>query len=235
MNLIGTMGNIGNILNMKRYISNRLNNLVYLFNQTRPCADEYIKFRYDLSVADVEEKIVQTCSVLDEEVFPQYCTASFKELRKYLTPGEKAVITVVCNDKSNTRMKRGGLTVTPIFSGVRVKDVTVVDKNDGSYEINFLVLDAGTLEFGVNVSGMLVSSCKLTKNLRWEIINASGSGSITNEGRTMNGAGAPFCYSLGDQSFESGILSWTVIVSGEKPDKQDDVTVHVGDRQHWRQ
>lgn len=214
-------GNDAQILNMKKYISRRLTELQCLYSQTQPCVDEYMEFRNDLSVKDIEEKIVRSCSILDEKVSPERCTASFKESQKYLKPGKQSVITLVCKDICNIELKRGGLSITPIFSGVRVKDVTVTDTNDGSYDVSFVVLDTGTLQFKANVCGKPASGCNLHKNVLWEISNVSGLGSITNEGSTMEGQRASMSYRVGDRSFDCGIHSWVVNVTGENPYNKD--------------
>ena len=85
--------------------------------------------------------------MLDEQVSPARCTASFKESQKYLKPGKQSVITLVFKDMHGVELKPGGMSITPIISGVRVKDVTVTDNKDGSYDVNFVVLDTGTLRF----------------------------------------------------------------------------------------
>ena len=223
-------GNDAQILNMKKFLSRRLNELQCLYSQTQPCVDEYMKFRNDLSVKDIEEYLVRSCSMLDDQVSSARCTASFKESQTYLKPGKQSVITLVCKDMHGVKLKRGGMSITPIVSGVRVKDMTVTDNNDGSYDVNFVVLDTGRLWFKANVCGQPASGFDLYKNVQWEVSNVSDFGSITNEGCRMEGQRASMCYRVGDRSFDCGIHSWVVNVSGQDPYKKenDDSVIVVG-------
>ena len=67
-------GSDAQILNMKKFISRRLNKLQFLYSQTQPCVDEYMKFRNNLSVKDIEvdiKRVPNYFAKLQNILYPQ--------------------------------------------------------------------------------------------------------------------------------------------------------------------
>ena len=87
-------GNDVQILNMKQYISQSLESLKMKNSQIQPCTNDHFDFITKFSVSDMEDKLFQSLSVIDERDCSENYTAQFKESEKWLKIGTKSEITI---------------------------------------------------------------------------------------------------------------------------------------------
>ena len=137
----------------------------------------------------------------------------YEKPERFIEAGKQYfIITLICNDKNNGRLRYGGDDIQPSFTGVDVNDIVVADNKDGSYSISFCPRQGGMLKFEVSINGVPAPNCSLTKQVRWIISGAHGKGVITDGGRTMKGevGDGKFCWRVGGCYFESGVHTWKV-------------------------
>ena len=85
-------GSDAQILNMKKFISRRLNKLQFLYSQTQPCVDEYMKFRNNLSVKDIEvdiKRVPNYFAKLQNILYPQNSRKTTKKWKIPFLPWKK--------------------------------------------------------------------------------------------------------------------------------------------------
>ena len=205
-------GNDVQILSMEKYISQSLQQLKKVKDQTQPCVTEDMVFCIPLSVKDTAETLFNAYAVDEVEAKPENCTASFNKPTKKMKAGEQSSITVICNDKNNRRLGFGGQFIQPTFAGVDVSDISVTHNKDGSHIVNFCPCQVGVLKFEVTINGKRAPRCSLTKGVEWVISNAHGRGPLTNNGRTMTGedGNEEYCCRVGGCYFDSGVHTWVV-------------------------
>lgn len=202
------------ILSQKDDVVECLNSMNIAVNKEVPVIDDSIKFVTEYSVKEVHEKVLNRCFVLGDVACPEKSTASFKDTESSLKLRRDCIVTVFCKDKRNKEMTSGRQSVIPIFTGVKVRDVTVRDNNNGSYDIKFTTQEIGTLTFQALINGHPAPSCTLTKKVRWVLREDIGSGTIINGGMTLSadGASGSWWYRIGDCFFDTGINKWKVEV-----------------------
>ena len=204
-------GNDVQILSMEKYILQSLEQLKTVKDKTEPCVTQDMVFIIPSSVQETKQMLLTKYDVHVAATHPANCKASFEEEETVLSTGKKYSITLICNDKSNPRMRYGGQVIKPSF-GIKVRDVAVTDNKDGSYTITFCPDQCGMLSFEVTINGMPAPKCSLTKQVKWVISDRCGSGDITNGGNTMKGvdSGNQYCWRVGNCYFDSGVHTWKV-------------------------
>ena len=150
--------------------------------------------------------------MLKDVACPECCTAAFKDPKAVLQVGRSSIVTVVCRNKSNQVMRNGGQLVTPIFTGVKVKDVKVCDNNNGSYDTKFTAQDVGAVQFQALINGHPAQRCSLTKKVTWTLRENIGTGVLSHGGLTFSSdrTFGNWCFRVGQCCFETGVHSWTV-------------------------
>ena len=205
-------GNDVQILSMEKYILHSLEQLKTAKDQTEPCVTQDMEFVIPSSAQETRKTLLTKYDVLVDVADPANCTASFKEDETVLGTGNKYSITLICNDTNDRRMRYGGQVIKPSFPGLEVRDVAVTDNKDGSYTISFCPNQCGMLSFEVSINGIQAPQCSLTKQVKWVISDAYGSGDVTNGGNTMKGVDrvGQYCCRIGWCLFESGVHTWKV-------------------------
>lgn len=202
------------ILSQKKNILGCLNSLNDAMEQKHPNIDDSVEFVPEHSVQEICQRFVKTCRVFGDLACPGKSTASFKEPKSCIQLKKECVVTVFCKDKMGREMKHGGQLVTPIFTGVKVHDVTVHDNQNGSYDIKFVANTCGTLTFQALINGHPAPKCILSENINWVLREDIGSGTITDGGFSLSGDKVlgSWCYRIGDCTMDEGLHKWKVDV-----------------------
>ena len=206
-------GNDVQILSMEKYILQSLEQLKVVKDQTTPCVTDNMMFIIPSSFQETKETLLNQYEVDVTVPSPENCQASFED-KEMMFPGKQYSITLICRDKDNRRLRYGGHDVKPLFTGMEVSDVAVIDNNDGSYSISFCPRQGGMLKFEVAINGVPAPNCSLTKQVKWGISYVHGKGVVTRGGFTMRGVGreGEYCCRVGNCYFETGVHSWSVEV-----------------------
>ena len=160
-------GNNIQILNMKKYISQSLENLKNKENHFCRAVDDHIRFIADFSVNDLDNRVVLLCCVADEKESTHKYTACFNESEKWLKVGVIYKITIkreTC--KTSDESQRGLGTIKVVFQGVTVKEVTLSADNHGSYDVSFIAVEVGVLKFAAYINGRPAPSCTLSRGVK---------------------------------------------------------------------
>ena len=193
-------GNDVQVLNMKKYISQSLETLKRTKSQFQPCVDDYLEFVTTLPKEDLKKRLDESLSVVDAKKQSENYSANFKKSEKWLKVGKKIEITIKCNSNAkhsgNPPTRREA--IKPIFTGVPVKGVTVIEITTGSYNVSFVPLEVGVLKFELLMNGRPAPQCTLSKCVRW---------ALTKKRRPS----LPLFY-VGDCVLESGIHTWKIKV-----------------------
>lgn len=204
--------NDAQILNKKNLVLECLNNLNKEVHQKHPIVDDSMEFVKECSVKEIDQTIMKRCCILGDVACPEKSTALFKAPKPFVVLRKNSTVTVFCKDKEGREMKSGGQSITPIFTGVKVEEVTVRDNNNGSYDTTFVAQEVGTLKFRALINGHPAPNCSLSKKINWVMRDDVGSGTMTDGGLTMTGDRVlgSWCYRIGDCFFDAGICKWKV-------------------------
>ena len=214
------------ILSVKKYILQSLEQLKTVKDQTEPCVTENMAFVIpSSSLQEINRKHLNNYDVNGTAASPENCTASFEQDDEKFSPGKQYFIALICFDRNGKRLDYGGQKIAPSFTGADVGDVTVHDNKDGSHTVSFSPRHGGMLKFEVSVNGIPASNCSLTKQVKWVISDSCGKGFITDGGLTMKGeeCECEYYWRVGQCYFESGVHSWKV----QFDHSQDPHSLHV--------
>ena len=100
----------------------------------------------------------------------------------------------------------------PFFKGVRVKDVTVSENKDGSYNVSFVALEVGVLKFELYIHGHPALRCSLSRGVKWALRCSLSRGvkraSLKN-GKVIESSS----FGVGECILESGIHTWKIKIN----------------------
>ena len=184
-------GNDVQLLNMKKYISQSLETLKNTKSQTDPCVDEHIEFVAELSEYVIGEKLVGSFTVADTKGYPENYRASFNGYENWLKIGTESEITITYAYGLSGSERRND-NIKPVFTGVAVKNVSVLENDDGSHNVSFVALEVGVLKFEVLINGRPVPQCTLSKGVKWTLVKWD------------------WGTSSGDCILESGVHTWKI-------------------------
>ena len=136
-------------------------------------------------------------------------TATFMSTSEFLVVEEQSEVTIQPKVSSATQDKNySKVAISPSFEGVAVKDVVVVDNDDGSRTVRFCPIHTGELTFVACINGSRIHDCHITKTVK--------------KSDTL-----PECCRIGDSIFESGTHTWEIEI--DHSDCQVDLTAGVID------
>lgn len=203
------------ILSQKKNVLGCLNSLNEAAEQKCPIIDDAVEFVCEHSLQETNQRFVESYRILGDLACPLKTTASFKGSKSSIQLRKECVVTVFCRDKQGREMKRGGQSVTPIFTGVNVADVSVHDNHDGSYDTKFVAKKCGTLTFQTLINGHIAPNCTLSANIHWVMREDIGvGGTVTDGGLTLSADSVlgSWCYKIGDCAIDAGSHKWKVKV-----------------------
>ncbi len=202
-------GNDVQILNLTKYMAQCLEILKNKKTEVNSTYDDQSMSVNELpDHANLSDRMAQFHFV---ENSPDMYTATFRSLSENLKVEVESEIIIQRKDGSTVRDKNHGkIAISPCFEGVAVRDVTIVDNDDGSHTVRFCPIHAGELTFVAYMNGSTrVPGCIKTKMV---------------EKKNK----IPYDCRIGDRTFESGIHSWTIEIDHWACFMDDRVDFEVG-------
>jgi hypothetical protein len=205
-------GNDVQILNLTKYMAQCLEILKNKKSEVhRPQDDQPVSVTELPDHANLCDRMAQFHFVGDGSETSDMYTATFRSPNEYLEVEVESEIIIQPKDNSTVRDKnRGKTAISPSFEGVAVRDVTIVDNDDGSHTVCFSPIHVGELTFVAYMNGSTrVPGCIKTKMVKKREKISYG------------------CR-IGDRIFESGIHIWKIEIDHSDCDMSDRVDFDVG-------
>ena len=205
-------GNDVQILNLTKYMAQCLESL-----KNKSSRSEF-RLSGEQEVANELTEHVSLCDrmakfhfVGDRDETTDMYIASFRSTSEFLVVEKQCEIIIQPNVKRATQDTNRGnkATISPSFEGVGVKDVVVVDSDDGSRIVRFCPVHTGELTFVAYINGSRVHNCRLTKTVK-------------------NNDTLPECCRIGDRILESGTHTWTIEIDHSDCCMEDRVDLKAG-------
>ena len=157
------------------------------------------------------------CSVEEVAVCPEKCEA--KILEPILKVGQKSAILVTLKDKDGRIINSGcgKDVIEPIFTDGALKDVNVLENQDGTHTISFVVNKLGTLQLEAKINGRVAAGCSLKLEVKWELSSIHGYGYLRSDELMVNclsgeGDAGKYSFRLGDTPMTSGIVQKVILI-----------------------
>ena len=186
-------GNDVQILNLTKYMAQCLEILKNKNTEVNsPHDDQSMSVTELPDHANLSDRMAQFHFV---ENSPDMYTTTFRSASENLEVEVESEIIIQRKDGSTVRDKNHGkIAISPCFEGVAVRDVTIVDNDDGSHTVRFCPIHVGELTFIAYMNGSTrVPGCIKTKM-------------VEKKNKIPDGC------RIGDRSFESGIHSWKIVI-----------------------
>ncbi|CAB4044670.1 Hypothetical predicted protein [Paramuricea clavata] len=209
-------GNDVQLLNIKPTITQYLVNLKSVQDEITPKAGNPVRFlKKESPIQFCKQSIRDICSVEEVAVCPAKCEAKF--LDSTLKVGKRSAIVITCKDKEGRIISSGcgkdRIEVT--FNGVQQQNAKILEKQDGTHEIPFVInkLGLGTLQFEAKINGVVAPGCSLEAEVKWQLSDDHGSGYLRKNEQMVNcmsgeGDVGKYCFRLGDTPMTSGIVKY---------------------------
>lgn len=204
-------GNDVQILNLTKYMAQCLESLKHKRSRSEFRLAGEQEFVTELTEhANLCDRMAQFHFVEDGNEITDMYTATFRSTSEFLVVEEQSEIIIQPKVSSATHDKsRSKVSISPSFEGVAVKDVVVLDSDDGSRTVRFCPIHAGELTFVAYINGSRVNDCHITKTVK-------KSGTLPESCR------------IGDRIFESGTHTWEIEIDHSDCRMHDRVDFTVG-------
>ena len=204
-------GNDVQILNLTKYMAQCLEGLKNKRSKSEFCLDGDQEFVTELAEhVNLCDRMAQFHFVEDGNETADTYTATFMSTSEFLVVEEQSEVIIQPKVSSATQDKNHSkVTISPSFEGVAVKDVVVVDHDDGSRTVRFCPIHAGELTFVAYINGSRIHDCHITKTVK--------------KSDTL-----PQNCRIGDSIFESGTHTWEIEIDHSDCCMDDRVDFTVG-------
>ena len=211
-------GNDVQLLDIKPTITLYLGNLINVQDEVTPDVGNPVRLLKCETSSDLWRQVTANlCSVEEVAVCPEKCEA--KILDPMLKVGKKSAILVTLKDKDGRIISSGSGkdVIDPVFTDGTLKDVNVLENQDGTHTISFVVNELGTLQFKAKINGCVAAGCSLKLEVMWELSNIHGCGYLRMDELMVNclsgqGDAGNYSFRLGDTAMTTGVHRWKVEV-----------------------